>query len=111
MRVDLIVEQVSFTSFLQYRILRFKVNISAKSHRLLLLLRGAQTPGELRTRTNRLADFSDVKEVESILENMASVMSPLVVNCQERQANESLVICIYLAVKSILTLLLHFLPL
>lgn len=37
-----------------------------------LLLRGAQTPGELRTRTNRLADFSDVKEVESILENMAS---------------------------------------
>ncbi|NOH71375.1 DUF480 domain-containing protein [Vibrio pectenicida] len=37
-----------------------------------LLLRGAQTPGELRSRTNRLADFSDVKEVESILENMAS---------------------------------------
>ncbi|WP_341662714.1 YceH family protein [Vibrio sp.] len=37
-----------------------------------LLLRGAQTPGELRTRTNRLADFSDVKEVEAILENMAS---------------------------------------
>ncbi|WP_114786350.1 YceH family protein [Vibrio tetraodonis] len=45
-----------------------------------LLLRGAQTPGELRTRTNRLADFSDVKEVESILENMASGGdSPLVV--------------------------------
>ncbi|MYM60327.1 DUF480 domain-containing protein [Vibrio sp. OCN044] len=45
-----------------------------------LLLRGAQTPGELRTRTNRLADFSDVKEVESILENMASGdESPLVV--------------------------------
>lgn len=37
-----------------------------------LLLRGAQTPGELRTRTNRLADFSDVKELESVLENMAS---------------------------------------
>jgi len=37
-----------------------------------LLLRGAQTPGEIRSRTNRLADFSDVKEVESILENMAS---------------------------------------
>ena len=45
-----------------------------------LLLRGAQTPGELRTRTNRLADFSDVKEVESNLENMASGDdSPLVV--------------------------------
>lgn len=37
-----------------------------------LLLRGAQTPGELRTRTNRLADFSDVKEVEAVLDSMAS---------------------------------------
>ncbi|GLT19216.1 UPF0502 protein [Vibrio zhanjiangensis] len=37
-----------------------------------LLLRGAQTPGELRTRTNRLADFADVKQVESVLEAMAS---------------------------------------
>jgi uncharacterized protein YceH (UPF0502 family) len=37
-----------------------------------LLLRGAQTPGELRTRSNRLADFSDVKEVEAVLDNMAS---------------------------------------
>lgn len=36
-----------------------------------LLLRGAQTPGELRTRTNRLADFTDVKEVEATLDQMA----------------------------------------
>jgi hypothetical protein len=34
----------------------------------VLLLRGPQTPGELRTRTNRLADFTDVSEVESALE-------------------------------------------
>jgi hypothetical protein len=34
----------------------------------VLLLRGPQTPGELRTRTNRLADFADVSEVESALE-------------------------------------------
>jgi len=33
----------------------------------VLLLRGPQTPGELRTRTNRLADFTDVSEVESAL--------------------------------------------
>jgi uncharacterized protein YceH (UPF0502 family) len=33
----------------------------------VLLLRGAQTPGELRARTNRLADFSDVREVENAL--------------------------------------------
>ncbi|MEF1291873.1 YceH family protein [Vibrio sp. M260118] len=37
-----------------------------------LLLRGAQTPGELRTRTNRLAEFSDVKELEMVLEAMAN---------------------------------------
>ncbi|MEZ9565229.1 YceH family protein [Vibrio artabrorum] len=35
-----------------------------------MLLRGAQTPGELRTRTGRLANFSDVKEVETTLEKL-----------------------------------------
>ncbi|WP_446728530.1 YceH family protein [Pseudoalteromonas sp. G4] len=33
----------------------------------LMLVRGAQTPGELRTRSNRLAEFSNVTEVESAL--------------------------------------------
>ena len=37
-----------------------------------LLLRGAQTPGEIRTRTNRLCEFTDVKQVEALLEQMAS---------------------------------------
>ncbi|KGJ97645.1 YceH family protein [Colwellia psychrerythraea] len=36
----------------------------------VLLLRGPQTPGELRTRTNRLADFSDVSEVEATLNEL-----------------------------------------
>ncbi|WGS63846.1 YceH family protein [Vibrio lentus] len=36
-----------------------------------MLLRGAQTPGELRTRTGRLANFSDVKEVEATLDKLA----------------------------------------
>ncbi|MGL1958403.1 MAG: YceH family protein [Colwellia sp.] len=36
----------------------------------VLLLRGAQTPGELRTRTNRLADFSNVDDVESALNQL-----------------------------------------
>lgn len=34
----------------------------------VLLLRGPQTPGELRTRTNRLSEFANVNEVESALE-------------------------------------------
>ena len=36
----------------------------------VLLLRGPQTPGELRTRTNRLAEFSNVNEVEDTLEHL-----------------------------------------
>ncbi|WP_211355833.1 YceH family protein [Colwellia echini] len=39
----------------------------------VLLLRGPQTPGELRTRTNRLADFSDVSEVEATLAQLAEL--------------------------------------
>jgi hypothetical protein len=37
----------------------------------VLFLRGPQTPGELRTRTNRLCSFSDVTEVETVLQAMA----------------------------------------
>lgn len=33
----------------------------------VLFLRGAQTPGELRTRTDRLCTFRDVTEVETVL--------------------------------------------
>ncbi|MFJ1228426.1 YceH family protein [Yersinia proxima] len=36
-----------------------------------LLLRGAQTPGELRTRTNRMHEFSDVAETEEVLNQLS----------------------------------------
>jgi uncharacterized protein len=36
----------------------------------VLLLRGAQTPGELRSRTNRLCDFADAAQVESALKGL-----------------------------------------
>jgi len=35
-----------------------------------LLLRGPQTPGELRTHTNRLCKFGDMQEVESALDRL-----------------------------------------
>ena len=38
----------------------------------VLFLRGAQTPGELRTRTNRLCSFSSLEEVEKALDNMVA---------------------------------------
>ena len=37
-----------------------------------LLLRGAQTPGELRSRASRMYEFSDVAEVEATLEQLAT---------------------------------------
>lgn len=36
----------------------------------VLFLRGPQTPGELRTRTQRLAEFDNVSEVEAALEQL-----------------------------------------
>lgn len=35
-----------------------------------LFLRGPQTPGELRTRTNRLYEFKDLQQVESTLQDL-----------------------------------------
>ena len=37
-----------------------------------LLLRGAQTPGELRTRASRMNEFSDMQEVEQTLDGLAT---------------------------------------
>ena len=36
----------------------------------LLLLRGPQTPGELRSRSNRLCQFEDVSETEAVLQGL-----------------------------------------
>ena len=36
----------------------------------LLLLRGPQTPGELRSRSNRLCQFDDVSETEAVLQGL-----------------------------------------
>ena len=38
----------------------------------VMFLRGPQTPGELRTRTNRLCEFSDVSVVDSVLNTLAN---------------------------------------
>jgi uncharacterized protein YceH (UPF0502 family) len=38
----------------------------------VLFLRGPQTPGELRGRTNRLCEFNDIQHVEDTLEGLSS---------------------------------------
>jgi hypothetical protein len=43
----------------------------------VLLLRGAQTPGELRSRTERIHSFAGMEEVESTLEQLARRDPPL----------------------------------
>jgi len=43
-----------------------------------LLLRGPQTPGELRSRANRMAPLRDVEEVDEVLEGLAAREDPLV---------------------------------
>ena len=51
----------------------------------VLMLRGPQTAGELRTRTQRLHDFEDVADVEAALEGLASrAPDPLVLKLPRR---------------------------
>lgn len=44
----------------------------------VLLLRGAQTSGELKTRTERLCKFESTAEVESLLQDLAARPEPMV---------------------------------
>jgi uncharacterized protein YceH (UPF0502 family) len=53
----------------------------------VLLLRGAQTPGELRPRTERLHPFADRDAVEAALQEMAAAEPPLVREL-DRQAGQ-----------------------
>lgn len=53
----------------------------------LLLLRGPQTPGELRSRADRLHDFADLPAVESALRSLSERDEPLVEE-QERRPGQ-----------------------
>jgi uncharacterized protein YceH (UPF0502 family) len=54
----------------------------------VLLLRGAQAPGELRTRTERLHPFADRGEVEACLRRMAARPEPLVRELERRPGQQ-----------------------
>ena len=58
------------------------LSVNARSLAVLavLMLRGKQTPGELRTRTERYVSFADLNEVEAVLQRLAGLESPLVKN-------------------------------
>jgi uncharacterized protein YceH (UPF0502 family) len=54
----------------------------------VLLLRGPQAPGELRTRTERLHPFADRDEVEACLRRMAGRPEPLVRELERRPGQQ-----------------------
>lgn len=54
-------------------------DLKATSALCVLLLRGPQTPGEIKTRTDRLCEFASTAEVESILQEISLRPEPWVV--------------------------------
>ena len=54
----------------------------------VLFLRGPQTPGELRTRTQRLAEFDNVTEVEAALEQLQNLNEQPKVQKLSREAGK-----------------------
>jgi uncharacterized protein YceH (UPF0502 family) len=56
-------------------------DLDSRAHAVvtLLLLRGAQTPGELKSRADRLAEFRDLAEVEAVLERLGARNPPFAV--------------------------------
>jgi uncharacterized protein YceH (UPF0502 family) len=63
---------------------RWELAPATKAVVTVLLLRGAQTPGELRARTERMRPFATTAEVERLLEALAAEDEPLVSQLERR---------------------------
>jgi uncharacterized protein YceH (UPF0502 family) len=61
----------------------------------VMMLRGPQTVGEIRTRSNRLYDFSSLEEVETTLNSLLSREPPLIVQLP-RQSGQKEARCAHL---------------
>lgn len=69
------------------QVLDERIDLDDPGHRAvltLLLLRGPQTPGELRTRSERLHRFAELDEVEAALTELAAGPDPLVASLPRR---------------------------
>jgi hypothetical protein len=58
---------------------RLELDGAGKALLTVLFLRGAQTPGELRTRSERMHAFASLEEVEQALRQLAARPEPLVI--------------------------------
>jgi uncharacterized protein len=63
---------------------RWGLDRAGKALMTLLLLRGPQTPGELRTRSERMHPFASLEEVEEALRGLAGMDEPLVMELPRR---------------------------
>lgn len=63
---------------------RLELSSASKAILTLLMLRGPQTPGQLRSRSGRLYAFADLAEVEACLNQMAAGDTPLAVALERR---------------------------
>jgi uncharacterized protein YceH (UPF0502 family) len=72
-----------------------KLNLGRREIAILceLLLRGAQTVGELRNRTERLHRFEDLSEVESLLERMVEFVVKLPRRPGEKESRYTHLFC------------------
>ena len=57
---------------------RLKLKGPARALMTVMILRGPQTPGELRSRTGRMYPFDGLAEIEEVLRELASLDEPLV---------------------------------
>jgi len=57
---------------------KWELEPPSKAVMTMLLLRGSQTPGELRGRSDRLHQFASTEEVEGVLDLLAEDVEPLV---------------------------------
>ena len=64
------------TKFRQLLTLNWSLSGGEAAVLCLLLLRGPQTPGELKARSGRLHEFADLAEVEAVLERLSEVRYP-----------------------------------
>nr|WP_068889412.1 YceH family protein [Pedobacter panaciterrae] len=56
----------------------------------LLMLRGAQTPGELNTNSGRLYEFESLEEVQSVLERLSDPEMPYVLQLPKRAGQKEM---------------------
>lgn len=69
---------------------RWGLDRAGKALMTLLLLRGPQTPGELRTRSERLHPFATLPDVEEALQRMATIDEPLVAEQPRRPGQKEI---------------------